>query len=121
MKNIFLLVTILFLSFLSFSQSKGVTVKSAQDVTGIKETGEGTIYLPAGLDAIEVQNKAKYYTMYFTITYSPSDGETRIVMVENSERSRGVIRRFLVANELRTVFISGETLDLDSFFAAYIK
>ncbi len=121
MNKLFLVSFVVLLSYLGFSQEKVAQVKSAQDVAAIKEKGEGIFYLPAGLNASEVQDKAKYYTMYFTVAYSPSDGETTISMVENTERARGVIRRFLVANDIRTVKVLGETLDLDAFFEGYLK
>lgn len=121
MKNIFLFASIILLSFLSTAQSTNVVVRSTQDVTSLKENGTATFYLPKGMAAEDVQDKAKYYTMYFTVSYSSKDGQTTINMVDNNPRSRGVIRRFFVANDIHAVEIAGETLELDAFFEAYLK
>ena len=109
------------LAGIGFSQEKVVTVKSEKEVTSIRESGKGVVYLPAGLNKEEVLDRAKYYTKYFTVDYNSSNGETIISMVENTERNRAIIRRFFVANDIRTVKVGGQTIDLDTFYESYLK
>jgi len=121
MKNLLALVLSLVLSTIVFGQEKVIEVKSAKDVLSLKEGGKGVVYLPKGLNKEDVQDKAKYYTKYFTVQYNPSTGETVISMEENTDRNRGVIRRFFVANDIRTVQVAGETMDLDTFYDRFLK
>ncbi len=117
---VFLSFCILF-PFFTFSQDKHVEVKSAKDVLSIREQGKGKVFLPVGMEPKDVIDRAQYYTKYFTVNYNPSSGETIITMVENSERSRAIIRRFFVANDLRTVVVEGAQLDLETFQEKYLK
>lgn len=106
---------------IGFSQEKFVTIKSEKDVIAIRETGKGVVYLPVGMSKDEVQDRAKYYTMYFTVEYNPTNGETIIKMEENTERNRAIIRRFFVANDIRSFKVGNQMLDLEQFYEYYLK
>lgn len=121
MKKILTLIVMVLLVGIGFSQDKYVTIKSEKDVTAIREAGKGVVYLPAGMSKDEVQDRAKYYTMYFTVDYNPTDGETTIRMEENTERNRAIIRRFFVANDIRSFKVGNQMLDLDQFYETYLK
>lgn len=113
------LFALLVLSF-SFGQEVAV-VRSASDLTAIKEKGKGSITLPAKLTKEEVQSKARYYTLYFTVDFDEKSKVATISMVENSERSRAIIVRFLAACEVQTIRVAGEDVNRDQVFEKYLK
>ena len=121
MKNLIALLFVFVVATFSFSQDKVVVVKSAKDVASLRENGKGLVFLPAGLKKEEVEDRAKYYVKYFTVEYTSSTGATKIEMIDNTDRSRGVIRRFFVANDIRTIQVDGKTMELDAFFDEYVK
>ncbi len=120
MKTLFsTLVIILAMSF-SFGQN-AATVKSAKDLTAIKETGKGSIILPSNLTKADVEAKSKYYTLYFTVDFDERSKVATINMVDNNERSRQVIVRFLAACEVQTIDVAGESVHRDQLFERYLK
>lgn len=103
------------------AQSNVAIVKSKSDVTSIRDNGKGMISLPSNLTAEDVQSKAKYYTHYFTVNFDAGSHVATITMVENDERSRSVIYRFLLACDVKSVKIEGAELTTDEFYSTYIK
>lgn len=118
MKTIF--STLIFVLALSFSYGQA-SVKSASDLTSIKESGKGYITLPANLTKADVEAKSKYYTLYFTVNFDEKSKVATISMVENSERSRQIIIRFLAACEVQTINVGAESVSRDVLFEKYLK
>lgn len=113
------LVLILTMSF-TFGQDVAM-VKSAQDLTGVKQSGKAYITLPANLTKDQVADNAKYYTRYFSVDFNESSKLATITMVENDERSRQVIVRFLVACSIKTINVAGESVGRDDLYEKYLK
>jgi hypothetical protein len=86
-----------------------------------KENGSFKFYMPEGVTAEDVAQSAKYYTHYFTVDYDSSSRAAKIVMVMNDEKSRSVIVRFLVANNVQTVNIEGTMVSVYDFFETHLK
>lgn len=110
---------ILTISF-SFSQ-ESASVKSVSDLTSIKESGKGSITLPSKLTKEEVASKAKYYNLYFTVDFDEKSKLATINMVDNSERSRMIIVRFLAGCEVQTINVAGDIVNRDQLFDKYLK
>jgi hypothetical protein len=109
---------------LTFSLAYGqevASVKSASDVISIKEKGKGFIVLPSKLNKEDVMSKAKYYTLYFTVDFDERSKIATISMVDNTERSRAIIVRFLAACEVQTINVAGEVMDRGQLFERYLK
>ena len=114
-----MLVILLTFSF-SYGQ-EAASVKSASDVISIKERGRGHITLPSKLTKEEVMSRAKYYTLYFTVDFDDKSKVATISMVDNTERSRAIIIRFLAACEVQTINVAGEVIDRVQLFERYLK
>lgn len=115
------LVFVIGLSVMAFGQDNVAVVKSKSDLTSIKENGKGMIVLPSNLTAEQVQGKAKYYTHYFTVDFDASSHVAKITMIDNDERSRAVIMRFLAACEVDVVNVEGVSVARDELFVKYLK
>lgn len=120
MKTLVSMLVILLTFSLSYGQETA-SVKSASDVISIKEKGKGHITLPSKLTREEVMSKAKYYTLYFTVEFDDKSKVVTISMVENTERSRAIIIRFLAACEVQTVNVAGEIMDRAQLYERYLK
>ncbi len=120
MKTIVSTLLIVFAFTFAFGQNTAF-VKAPSDLTSIKETGKGHITLPERLTKEEVQSKAKYYTLYFTVDFDEKSKVATINMVENNERSRAIIVRFLAGCEVQNVTVGNETINRDLVFEKYLK
>mgnify|MGYP006137387257 CR=1 FL=1 len=117
-------IVTVFVFFLALSFSFGqelATVKSKSELTAIKRTGEGSIILPANLTNDLVQSKAKYYAHYFSIDFNEKSKEAKFTMVENTEKSRAVIVRFLAACDVTEIDVEGTIVKRDDLFVNYLK
>lgn len=121
MKTLFSILIITLAVNFSFGQNDVASVKSAKDLTAIKETGTGYITLPSGMTKADVEAKSKYYTLYFTIDFDEKSKVATINMVDNNERSRQVIVRFLAACEIQTVNVAGDSIHRDQVFEKYLR
>lgn len=107
---------------MSFSFGQNVaSVRSAADLTAIKTTGKGQITMPSSLTSDLIQQRAKYYTLYFTVDFDQKTSIATIKMVENTERARAVIIRFLAGCEIQSVNVGGENVSRDVLFDNYLK
>lgn len=104
----------------SFAQERAI-VKNKIELTSIKSSGEGSIILPANMTNDLVQAKAKYYTHYFSVEFNEKSKVAAIKMVENTERSRAVIVRFLAACDVNEIDVEGTIVKRDDLFVNYLK
>lgn len=120
MKSILAVLVFFVAVNVSFAQERAV-VKNKSELTSIKTSGEGSITLPSNLTNELVQSKAKYYTHYFSVEFNEKTKVASIKMVDNSERSRAVIVRFLAACDVNEVDIEGTIVNRDDIFMNYLK
>jgi hypothetical protein len=118
--------TVLFvagLSTFSFAQERSSLAigPNKSEFAAGKQTGKFTFILPAGTVADEVTQNAKYYTHYFTVDYVASSREAKINMVNNDDKSRSVIIRFLSANGIQEVNVGGVIVPISELFEGYLK
>lgn len=107
----------------AFSQDKANTAKSSSKVVLAegKTTGNYIIILPEGANAEQVKKNASYYQSSFTVDYLEKTREVRIKMIQNDDRNRHVIVRFLSACGVQYVAVDGKNLSTEEFFTAYLK
>lgn len=124
MKALFFAVLItLGFSAASFAQDKSSIAigPSKSEINSGKTNGKFTFVLPEGTLGENVEQSAKYYTHYFTVEYSEKSREAKLTMVNNDEKSRSVIVRFLVANGVQKVNIDGALVEINDLFEKYLK
>lgn len=124
MKNLFLtFLAILNITTMTFAQDISTTAfaQSNAELKASKENGKYLFVLPAGLIKEDVEKNAMYYVHYFTVEYSEKSSEAKITLISNDEKSRHVIKRYLIANGVRYMKVDGSTISLDDFFVKYIQ
>jgi hypothetical protein len=118
--------TVLFLfGFTAFgftqAEREVAVVKNHQQLGHSKVSGEYTFILPEGITKKDVTHSANYYTHYFTVEFDESSRETRIKLIDNTEKSRHVIVRFLVSCGVQKVTSNGDSLAVDEFYSIHMK
>ncbi len=123
MKTIFAIFTTLFLAGTSVHAQDRSTVAAAQSKTELaasKSSGKYLITLPDGMTASEVAENSKFYTRIFTISFDEKTDIATITMIENSDKSRHVIVRFLTSCGVQSVLVDGREMILEDFFTNFM-
>jgi hypothetical protein len=107
----------------SFGQeySKTAFVLKAADLELGKESGVFIFVMPKGTSAEDIELSKKYYVNYFTVDYTSDTGQVKISIVNNDQKSRAVITRFLTANGIQEVNVGGVIVPLGELFDRYLK
>lgn len=119
MKTLFSFALIMFLSVMTFAQELATSTK--QELSSIKTEGKGSIVMPSTLTSDDVAKASKYYTHYFTVEFDETTHKATILMVDNTEKSRIVIVRFLSACGVESVSVDGESVDKMAVYERYWK
>ena len=123
MKTFFAVVTTLFLAGTSVFAQERSTVATAQSKTELsasKSSGKYLITLPDGMTASEVAENSKFYTRIFTISFDENSDVATITMIENTDKSRHVIVRFLTSCGVQSILVDGRELMLEDFFSKFM-
>jgi hypothetical protein len=120
MKTLFFtLMAVIGCSFASFSQV--ATTQTKMELNASKSNGKYVFMMPAGLNKDDVMKNAAYYVHYFTVGYNEKSGQAKVDMVNNDEKSRRVILRFLMSCGVRSVVVEGQTMNLEDFYSTHLQ
>lgn len=122
MKNlIYSLFVIICFSNMSIAQETGEVVVSQgkQELVDSKTNGE---YQFTFVDqtAERIEKSASYYTHYFTVVYDESSMLATITMIQNDEKGRAVIMRFLSASGARFVEVDDNVISVSEFMVDFL-
>ncbi len=119
----FLIVLFVLVSGFSFSQDKIFEAKVAKtaDFADNKSKGEFYFTFPAATDKQVIAKNAAFYTEYFSVQFDERSKLVSIKMVQNDEKSRHIISRFLISNKITQVEMDGTLYKVDEFYQAKIK
>lgn len=123
MKKILTLVLIAFIGGSVIAQEAPSTAKiqSAEKFTASKVNGIYVFQMPSSVTAEQIKKSASYYSQYFKVDFDAKSHDAKITMVKNDDVSKHVIVRFLVANGIKEINMTGKNYDVESFFRDYIK
>ena len=123
MKKMFFILLFSVVSSVVFSQqgSKETLTHGKIELAKSKESGIFNFVLPQGNTKESVIENSKYYTMYFTVEYLSEKNEAIVKMINNDEKSRHVIFRFLVASGTEKVKVDDKIFEVEQFFKEYLK
>lgn len=79
------------------------------------------VFILSGKTKADIIAASTYYEHYFTIDFNESSQTVKISMVENNERGRPVIVRFLVASGVRYVDVDGKNVSVSDFMSSYLQ
>lgn len=121
MKKI-LLLFILFSGF-SIGQEKEFVAKFEIPSTISQNKVKGSFYFifPNEISKEQIEKNAKFYTNYFEVKFNEKTNLVKIEMVNNDERSRSIIKRYLISNRIKKIQIEDKVLMIDQFYNEYLK
>jgi len=103
-------------------ENSGIAVsKGTVELAKSKSSGVYHFTLPKGATSASVEEKAKYYLLYFNVTFIEATSEATITMVTNDEKSRHIICRFLTSSNSKHVNVDGKEITLDEFYTTHLK
>ncbi len=118
-------IAVLFISLSISAQSqeksKSAFVISKSEIFKSKENGSYTFTLPKGTTKEEVEQSAKYYTIYFNVIFDELTSEAKINLITNDFKARHVICRFLVSNDIEIINMEGQEFVVEEFYKLYMK
>jgi hypothetical protein len=119
----FLIVLFVLISGFTFSQDKIFEAKVAKsaDFTENKSRGEFYFSFPNATTKEAVDKNASFYTEFFTVQYDEKSHVVSIKMVQNDEKSRHIIKRFLIASKITQIEMDGTSYKVDEFYQQKIK
>jgi hypothetical protein len=119
----FIAVLFISLSISAHSQekSKSAFVKSKSEILKSKENGSYTFTFPKGTKKEEIEQSAKYYTIYFNVIFDELTSEAKINLITNDFKVRHVICRFLASNNIQIINMEGEEFVVEEFYKQYMK
>lgn len=123
MKKLAFIAAFSFIGITSFAQQAPLkaSAQSIEKVIESKSTGIYEFQMPSELKAEDVKKNAEYYTQYFTVDFNDATKKAVIKMVDNTEKSRMVIIRFMVSNNVKEIKMGETTYSVEKFYADFIK
>lgn len=120
-----LVYTLMFLvgfTTLSFAQEATEIAKTegATELANSKVDGD-YVFVLSGKTEADITAAAAYYKNYFNVTFNEASQTVKIEMVENNERGRPVIMRFLVASGVRYANVDGKIISVNDFMSTYLQ
>lgn len=113
-----LLVGFATVSFAQEANEIGVT-EGSEELAKSKADGN-YVFVMSGKTEGDISGAAVHYTSYFKVAFDEGSQTAKIEMVENNERARAVIMRFLVASGIRHVDIDGKVIPINDFMMNYL-
>lgn len=108
-----------FASAFAFGQNSA-SISENQLKSG-KSSGIYEFSVPEAITAEKVDAVKGYYKDYFSVVFNESTDVLKVTLVENKELNLNVINRLLVALDLRTISVGGETMTFQDMKDKYLK
>lgn len=121
MKYFFAVLVCAFFAQTNAQQISVVSKWSALEIQQEALKGHFQWTFPEGTTAESLEKTAKYYAASFTYTF---DNETKLVdvfPVVDSEDTRRVLLRFLGANQVNSIKVGEEALELYMYYEKFMK
>lgn len=121
-KLVYTLLLLVGFATVSFAQEAPeiATSEGAKELANSKVDGD-YVFVMSGKSAADITAAAAYYESYFEVDFNESSQTVKIKMVENNERGRPVIIRFLVASGVRYVNVDGTNISVSDFMSSYLQ
>ena len=114
------------LTSLSFAQEEMeidpasvVVTQGAEKLEQSKNSGN-YVFVFNGKTEGDISGAASYYAHYFKVEFDESSQTAKLEMIENDERARAVIMRFLVAAGTRNVSVDEKVISVNDFMSNHL-
>jgi hypothetical protein len=98
-----------------------VSKLSSQEIELEAKKGHFQWVFPEGTTVENLENKAKYYTSFFTYSFNKETKLVDLYPMTDSEDTRRVMLRFLGANQIQKISVGEEEYELYMFYEKYMK
>ena len=120
MKNLVILISILFFTIGSYAQiakieEEGIAVRHMHAKQSL------TFEFPKEITDSNIEQASKYYTKYFTVNHNAGSRTVKIDFIDNSETAKKVVTRFLLSSGVKGIEYNKETYTLMEFYDKVIK
>lgn len=121
-KLVYTLMLLVGFATVSFAQeaSEIVVTEGSEELEKSKSDGE-YVFVMNGKTEGDISKAATHYVHYFKVAFDESTQTAKIEMIENDERARAVIMRFLVASGVRHADIDGKIVSVNDLMMNYLK
>ena len=114
-----MLFVLSFATCFAFGQNSA-SISESQLKSG-KSNGVFEFSVPESITAEKVEAVKGYYKDYFTVAFNESTDVLKVTLLKNEEMNINVINRLLVALDLRTVTVGGESMTFQDMKDKYLK
>jgi len=119
MKKLAMIFVLSLASSFAFSQNSA-SINETQLKTG-KSSGVYEFSVPESITAEKVEAVKGYYKDYFTVAFNESTDILKVTLLKNEDSNLNVVNRLLVALDLRTIAVGGETMTFQDMKDKYLK
>ena len=119
MKKLVMIFVLSLASSLAFSQ-ESASINESKLKTG-KTTGVYEFSVPESITAEKVDAVKGYYKEYFTVTFNEATDQLKVTLLKNEESNLKVVNRLLVALDLRTVTVDGQSMTFEDMKEKYLR
>lgn len=103
----------------AFSQN-AASISESQLKTG-KSNGVFEFSVPESITTEKVEAVKGYYKDYFTVAFNESTDILKVTLLKNEDMNVNVMNRLLVALDLRTITVGGESMTFQDMKDKYLK
>ena len=85
------------------------------------ENGSYYFTIHAKASKEDVEKSAAYYPSYFSVDYDDASKIAKITMIDNNEKTRMVLLRFLSSVRSQKIQVDGTSMFVHEFYDKYLK
>ena len=119
MKKLVMIFVLSLASSFAFSQNSA-SISESQLKTG-KSSGVYEFSVPESITAEKVEAVKGYYKDYFSVVFNESTDVLKVTLLKNEDSNLNVVNRLLVALDLRTITVGGESMTFQDMKDKYLK
>ena len=124
MKKFLSLITFFILISFSMTLSQTENITIAQSKMELEKSKKNGIYyftIHPKASKEDVAKSAAYYPSYFSVDYDDASKIAKITMIENNEKTRLVLLRFLSSVRSQKIQVDGTSMLIHEFYDKYLK
>ncbi|MDG1842267.1 MAG: hypothetical protein P8I93_07965 [Crocinitomicaceae bacterium] len=124
MKKLLSLITFFFFVSFSMTLSQTENITIAQSKMELKKSKQNGIYyftIHPKASKEDVAKSAAYYPSYFSVDYDDATKIAKITMIDNNEKTRMVLLRFLSSVRSQKIQVDGTSMFVHEFYDNYLK
>jgi hypothetical protein len=119
MKKLVMIFALSLASSFAFSQNSA-SINETQLKAG-KSSGVYDFTVPEAITSEKVDAVKGYYKDYFTVSFNEATDQLKVTLLKNEDSNLNVVNRLLVALDLRTISVDGQSMTFQDMRDKYLK